>query len=414
MLVPPSTDVGALPRTPTSFNYQRLDDRHRQATMNKEYELPSEKYLYNWTSESGLELAEFLEKYKPALIRNDANNSRPYIWITNLIESKEGVNYEELVKEADAIVKDTTIKVAEIQNNDEIPIRANKKKGLKSKKEVRETIQADGATALKNVAIKHGFVGGKWIVFVDQTQVNSVFGKMAKSLVSGGLSHTSVSSLRVSTVPFADTEEGPVHRHLIEVYFPNVYDEDMAREVMRVLLRDHGLKISGAKPSLYTAVGLDSKHPSGIPSTVWKGSGGDGSLFSVSEVQSLRDAYYKPQDGEQTTGQQQEDDGDSKDTGVSAVGEKTKTAITVKNRQDNNPFGSDDEEAEGTASNPKKADVAARKKKKTDPSSQKRPLSASSSDAEGEPPKKAVKRSSEPKKREPPAHVPKSMLEREK
>lgn len=52
---------------------------------------------------------------------------------------------------------------------------------------------------------------------------------------------------------------------------------------MKVILRHHGLKLSGAKADLYTAIGrsiipygncpygvigLDSKHPAGIPSTV--------------------------------------------------------------------------------------------------------------------------------------------------
>jgi hypothetical protein len=48
------------------------------------------------------------------------------------------------------------------QANDDIPIRANKKKGLKSKKEVREEIQTQAASQLKEIAVKHGYVSGKW------------------------------------------------------------------------------------------------------------------------------------------------------------------------------------------------------------------------------------------------------------
>jgi hypothetical protein len=48
------------------------------------------------------------------------------------------------------------------QANDEIPVRANKKKGLKSKKEVREEIQSKATEDLKAIALKHGFVAGKW------------------------------------------------------------------------------------------------------------------------------------------------------------------------------------------------------------------------------------------------------------
>ncbi|KAG8830787.1 hypothetical protein FRC17_004245 [Serendipita sp. 399] len=362
--------------------------------MSTDYDLPQEGYLYNWSPTSELTLADFLEKYKPATIRNDATNSRPYICITKFIESNEAMQYEEAVKEADAIVEVVTSKVAEIQNSDKIPVRANKKKGLKSKKEERESVQSEGAAELKDVATRRAFVGGKWIVFVDQNQVNPVFRKLAESLISGGLSHTSASSLRASTAPFADVEGGSAHRHLIEIFFPNVYDEDMAREVMKVLLGDHGLKISGAKPNLYTAIGLDSKHSSGIPSTVWKGSGGDGSLLSSSEVQSLRDGYFKSQSGGVGGDEETGPKGDDKNAGTSTENGRKKPTITVKSRQDDNPFGSDDEE---TASNAKKADVSTRKGQKADSSSQKRPLSASSSDVEREPPKKAVKRRSGPK-----------------
>lgn len=37
---------------------------------------------------------------------------------------------------------------------------------------------------------------------------------------------------------------------------------------MKVLLRHHGMNLSGVKSNLYTALGIDSKHASGLPSTV--------------------------------------------------------------------------------------------------------------------------------------------------
>jgi hypothetical protein len=49
-----------------------------------------------------------------------------------------------------------------LQENKDIPLRANKKTGVKSKKEVREEIQARATEKLAEVAKKHGFVRGKW------------------------------------------------------------------------------------------------------------------------------------------------------------------------------------------------------------------------------------------------------------
>lgn len=49
-----------------------------------------------------------------------------------------------------------------LQNDESIPVRSNKKKGLKSKKEVREEVQEEATKALKEIATKHKFTSGKW------------------------------------------------------------------------------------------------------------------------------------------------------------------------------------------------------------------------------------------------------------
>ena len=100
-----------------------------------------------------------------------------------------------------SVVKEVTAKVEEIkvmtslqtstccidrltQNDDSIPIRANKKKGTKSKKEVREAVriararhyqrppftlrqvQSEASAKLKDISIRHGFVSGKWYAII--------------------------------------------------------------------------------------------------------------------------------------------------------------------------------------------------------------------------------------------------------
>lgn len=66
---------------------------------------------------------------------------------------------------------------------------------------------------------------------------------------------------------------------------------------MKVLLRHHGLNLSGVKTDLYTDLSIDSKHPSGIPSTIWKAT----SLMKDTEIKELRGAFFdelaaKPKD----------------------------------------------------------------------------------------------------------------------
>lgn len=102
-------------------------------------------------------------------------------------------------------------------------------------------------------------------------------------MVEGPLAATSAYRVKVATSP----ESGSASQHLICIYIPDVYDKDAVtevritplvliewagteatRQVMKVLLRNHGMNLSGVKSNMYTALGIDSKHPSGLQSTV--------------------------------------------------------------------------------------------------------------------------------------------------
>ena len=119
-------------------------------------------------------------------------------------------------------------------------------------------------------------------MFASADRVDALWTRLATSLVSGALAETAARAAKVATARPGAGENG---QHVLCVYLPDVYDLDAVRDVMRVLLRDVGARLSGVKPDLYTAVGsyqvsayasltlvagLDSKHPSGVSSTVWK------------------------------------------------------------------------------------------------------------------------------------------------
>ena len=68
------------------------------------------------------------------------------------------------------------------------------------------------------------------LAFAPEPQVDGIFAKLAQSLISGELSNSSASQVRVTTRPATDPENGS-HQHNLSIYFPNVYDEDMATDV---------------------------------------------------------------------------------------------------------------------------------------------------------------------------------------
>ncbi|THH01349.1 hypothetical protein EW026_g1350 [Hermanssonia centrifuga] len=214
----------------------------------------------NFSLQNKLELiSDFLTKYKPSMVQNDG--SKPWIWVKKADSDKTNEGSEPATIEAEELLKEVTEKVEGIKNDDSIPVRANKKKGTKSKKEVREQ--------LKEISIRHGFVSGKWLIFAPSEKVDLIWSSIATSLVDGPLSSTCAHLAKVSTCP---QEETPNYQHVLCLYMPDVYDKDAVIEVMKVLLRQHGLNLMGVKSNLYTTIGLDSKHPSGIQSTVWKNS----------------------------------------------------------------------------------------------------------------------------------------------
>lgn len=89
------------------------------------------------------------------------------------------------------------------------------------------------------------------------------------SLVSGPLASTSAHLAKVATCP---QHEVPNYSHVLCLYVPNVYAKEDVTEVrhdpvpqdssdtefpqiMKILLRKHGMNLMGVKSNLYTAIG---------------------------------------------------------------------------------------------------------------------------------------------------------------
>ncbi|KAL4071360.1 translation initiation factor eIF 4e-like domain-containing protein [Scleroderma yunnanense] len=226
-----------------------------------------EENPYAWSPASSSSIEEFVSKYKPSIVQNDG--TKPWIWVRGKDDQDARHSIEEVVAiaEASELLQKATERVEEIKNDNTIPIRSNKKTGVKSKKEVREQVQSEAAEKLKGISKKYGIVCGKWLIFAPPEKVDVIWASIAKSLVSGPLAGTAALAAKVATSPEYVT---PGYQHVICVYLPDVYDKSAVTEVMQVLLRRHGVNLSGVKSDLYTLIGLDSKHLSGIPSTVWK------------------------------------------------------------------------------------------------------------------------------------------------
>ncbi|KAM5542922.1 hypothetical protein V8D89_003306 [Ganoderma adspersum] len=92
--------------------------------------IPAE-YQYEWTPKSEGTLEDFLGKYKPSMVQNDG--TKPWLWVGKSERPEKLEGADAAVKEAAEYLAGVTERVEEIQNDDSIPVRANKKKGLRSK-----------------------------------------------------------------------------------------------------------------------------------------------------------------------------------------------------------------------------------------------------------------------------------------
>ncbi|TFY70425.1 hypothetical protein EVG20_g2577 [Dentipellis fragilis] len=334
----------------------------------------SSTYPYAWSPdrESELSLAQFLTKYKPSMVQDDG--TKPWIWArgskSNSRTDEQAKKEESAVGEATELLKEVTEKVEKIKNDSSIPVRSNKKTGAKSKKEVREAEQATASEKLKEISIKHGFIGGKWLIFAPSDRVDVVWSTVATSLVSGPLADTSAYLAKVATCP---QNEMPHYQHVICIYIPDVYDKEAITEILRVLLRQHGITPSGVKSNLYTSIGVDSKHASGIQSTVglrlresphnphtsypnsrapqtWKNT----AVLPDAEIKALKDEYFstlnaaKEGKKEPSPEKANKDENEAKDVESSAKPAKAKPKPKLKPKKKagaDDPFASDDDDA---------------------------------------------------------------------
>ncbi|KAH9942214.1 uncharacterized protein BXZ73DRAFT_74511 [Epithele typhae] len=358
--------------------------------MGKNDDVMPEDYPYQWSPKSQTTLQEFLTKYKPSMVQDDG--TKPWLWTAKSEDRSGDSGMLAAVEEATAYLADVTERVEKIQVHlvtitrlwpqlGVLLVRANKKKGLRSKKEMREEVQSEATQKLKEISTKHGFLVGKWLIFAQPDKVDMIWSSVATSLVSGPLSTTSAYLAKVATSPKNDT---PNYSHLICVYMPDALDQAKVTEVMKVLLRHHGLNLMGVKTDLYTHIGLDSKHPSGVSSTVWKNT----ALMKDTEIKALKEEYFKELEAAKSAAAAEKKTATAGD-GATAAPAKAKPKLKKKAGADD-PFASEDEgeQKEKEGEKEKKAKVVEGKK----PASKKPPSTAVRDEAEEEARKAELKK----------------------
>ncbi|KAF9071650.1 hypothetical protein BDP27DRAFT_1291093 [Rhodocollybia butyracea] len=302
--------------------------------------VPLRGYKYAWSPFMAVDIniKDFLDKFRPSMVENDG--TKPWIWVDSGRRDDEDALAQTAkvtaLEEAKKTLEEITTQIEAIKNDPAIPTRSNKKTGAKSKKELREELQASAREKFKVIAEKYQYFCGKWLIFASSEKVDMIWKNLANSLIEGPLANTKAFCVKVSTF-----SSEPNYRHVICLYLPNVYDKNEVTKVMKILIGDYGVNLTGVKSDMYTLIGVNSKHPSGIPSTIWRNT----DLMSEKEMQELKAGHTKA-------------DARTKDSDNTGASTSVPNRLASKKKKQD-VFASDDEDDEGEQ---RRKDALAKKK----------------------------------------------------
>ncbi|EPQ27149.1 uncharacterized protein PFL1_05430 [Pseudozyma flocculosa PF-1] len=277
---------------------------------------------HTWTPASGEDLEKWLKKHKPTRTANDDDGGRvtvesPNLGRSSLVKHNDPAARQRVLEQACAAVDKAVKEHERIKTDDSIPVRTSKAKG-QSKKVHREQVERE----LSNALIEFGtsspqWLGGKWMSHDRERFVDSMFAKLARSVVSGPLSQLKggpivtkvtaehVRHLETTRPRSGSTSKKGQHYHhdddddnrefLLCIHFESTWNSSHAKAVFEALAREHGVLPTSCKADLYTEVGISSKHPCGIRSTVFSSN----DFYSKAEQYAMRKEYHTRSRGEE-------------------------------------------------------------------------------------------------------------------
>ncbi|GAA5941975.1 hypothetical protein JCM3775_004304 [Rhodotorula graminis] len=214
----------------------------------------------------------FLAKHKPSSADTSVG---PWIWVRLPREGKDKMadelseedhRYFALTAAGRLIINGLMERLDEIKAT--APVRANKARGLRSQKDLREEAHDKFKDDIKELAQKHNVLDGKWLLRPTPENVDFVWSKIVHAVADkdGPLAKTgAVHCAKVATTPMGERST-----HVICIYCDDSWDEQAAGDVFKVLVRDLGQVSGSYKPDVLTVLGIDSKHASGLPVSLYK------------------------------------------------------------------------------------------------------------------------------------------------
>ncbi|KAM0746795.1 hypothetical protein T439DRAFT_329493 [Meredithblackwellia eburnea MCA 4105] len=237
----------------------------------------------------------YLENAKPSLNKDNVEFGQWY-WAYSEAKS-EDAKEEKAEQDKDKLLEegkkleDILLKECERIKAEE-PVRENKKSGKRSQKQWREDAYKTFNEGVKDLAKECNILSGKWLFFPGPESVDATWSKVVHSLTSadGALhKHAKCNVAKVAANTHNPEAGGGSADHPIYcicVYVDDSWDKKAVGEVFEILVKELKLHSQSYKCDANTILGIDSKHKSGIPSSLWKAT----DIMSKAELDELKNA----------------------------------------------------------------------------------------------------------------------------
>ncbi|KAL8280144.1 hypothetical protein RQP46_007474 [Phenoliferia psychrophenolica] len=211
----------------------------------------------------------FLKEHKPSQNKTE-NGTGGWYWVKSGkepfddVEDKGSSGYPALIEDGVKLERALTAECERIKAEE--PVRENKKLGKQSQKQWREKAYALFNQGVGTVARKHGVLSGKWLYFPSVEYVDGLWSTIVRAIASKDGALAKFGRVPTAKVSTSATERG----YVICVYVDDSWDKDAVEGALKILANDLKLTPLSYKCDANTLLGIDSNHPSKIPSSLWK------------------------------------------------------------------------------------------------------------------------------------------------
>lgn len=187
-------------------------------------------------------LTAFLDNNPPSKTKSCGQERQ--IWLINSYKRPEtpsaqaGVAARNAIRDIHRDYVELLTACQEINDNEKIPVRANKKQG-RSKKTRRDELIVEFEEMMPQVARDNGLSTGRLVLFIERG-IDVIVKDLAYSMVKGALSRLPTAKVHAIEVDCVDLKSAGREWQVVSIYFDSIWNRVAAEEVGKALLSQHG------------------------------------------------------------------------------------------------------------------------------------------------------------------------------